>query len=360
MKSHHKLFVGLTSLVLAAAGLSAQPGNLPDWGLGPLIRPAEVNPVIRPDTNSVFYCPMRGQPVHWEALHTFNPAAVVKDGQVWVLYRAEDDSGAMAIGQHTSRLGLAISSDGLHFERGPAPVFYPAEDNQKANEWDGGCEDPRLVETEDGTYVLMYTQWNRKVARLAVATSRNLLHWTKYGPALTNFDGFCKSGAILCRPLNGKLVAAKIDGKYWMYWGEGAISCASSVDLIHWDAGPRVLPARKGKFDSALAEAGPPAVVTSKGIVLLYNGKNDAHDGDSRLAPNAYAVGEALFNPQHPDQLLARTDSPVFQPEAAFERTGQYASGTTFMEGLVLFHDQYFAYYGCADSLVAVAVAPAR
>lgn len=37
--------------------------------------------------------------------------------------------------------------------------------------------------TEDGTYVLLYTQWNRKVPRLAVAISKDLKHWTKFGPA---------------------------------------------------------------------------------------------------------------------------------------------------------------------------------
>jgi len=40
-----------------------------------------------------------------------------------------------------------------------------------------------------------------------------------------------------------------------------------------------------------------------------------------------------------------------------YEKTGQYAAGTTFAEGLVYFHRRWFLYYGCADSLVAVATA---
>ncbi|MGA2085543.1 MAG: pesticidal protein Cry15Aa, partial [Terracidiphilus sp.] len=32
----------------------------------------------------------------------------------------------------------------------------------------------------------------------------------------------------------GRLIAAKIEGKYWMYWGEGSIRLANSPDLIHW------------------------------------------------------------------------------------------------------------------------------
>ena len=148
------------------------------------------NPVIAPNPASTFQDPILKAPVQWEALHTFNPAAIVRKGKVDVLYRAEDNSGAMEIGGHTSRLGLAESGDGIHFKRMGAPVFYPADDDQKAREWPGGVEDPRIVEREDGTYVLTYTQWNRKTYSVGIATSRDLMHWTKYGPAfLTALGG---------------------------------------------------------------------------------------------------------------------------------------------------------------------------
>ncbi len=126
----------------------AQPAQmaLPAWALGPFVRPRGVNPVISPNPKSVFNDPLRAAPVHWEALHTFNPASVVREGKIYVLYRAEDDSGSMGIGLHTSRLGLAESADGLHFTRRAAPVFFPAEDAQKNNEWEGGVEDPRITE----------------------------------------------------------------------------------------------------------------------------------------------------------------------------------------------------------------------
>jgi predicted GH43/DUF377 family glycosyl hydrolase len=115
--------------VWAAAALVALApcqGASPDWALGPFVRPAGVNPVIVPNRNSMFECPLRGSPVHWEALHTFNPAAVVKRGRIYVLYRAEDDSGSQQIGSHTSRLGLAESTDGVHFQRRKTPVVFPA------------------------------------------------------------------------------------------------------------------------------------------------------------------------------------------------------------------------------------------
>ena len=137
------------SLSSAAPSPAAPHALLPAWATGPSERPAGLGPVVGPDPRSVFRCPMRGADVRWEALHAFNLAAVVKDGRVHLLYRAEDDCGDMRIGGHTSRIGLARSDDGLHFAREPRPVLFPARGAQKANEWDGGCEDPRVVEAED-------------------------------------------------------------------------------------------------------------------------------------------------------------------------------------------------------------------
>ena len=225
-------------MMAAAIALCAEvPAN---WGLGHFVRPDGVNPVIGPRVDSVFACPMRKTQIHWEALHAFNPAAVVRNGKVYVIYRAEDNTGEMQIGMHTSRLGLAESDDGLHFTRRASPVLYPADDAEKGREWEGGCEDPRVVESPDGTYVLTYTQWNRKITDIGIATSKDLVTWTKHGPAFARASGgkylrtYHKSAGIVSQISGDRLIAAKIDGKYWMYWGEGEIRLATSSDLIDW------------------------------------------------------------------------------------------------------------------------------
>ena len=355
-------------IALAIAALCFGADQPKSWQIGPFVRPEGANPVIQPAKDSVFVCPIRKTPVHWESLHTFNPAAIVRNGKIYVLYRAEDDSGEMDIGMHTSRLGLAESQDGIHFTRRAAPVLFPDEDAQKDREWPGGCEDPRLVESEDGTYVITYTQWNRKRTAAAIATSKDLLTWTKYGPALSGAkyaELSYKSAGIVCRLSKGRLIATKVKGKYWMYWGEGTVRLATSTDLIHWRPieGPdgnaiAVLGNRPGKFDSSFPEVGPPPVVTRNGIVVIYNGKNDPDHGDPALGPNAYAAGQALFAADDPARLISRSEKPFFKPEMPFEKTGQYAAGTTFVEGLVFFKRKWFLYYGCADSLVGVAETP--
>lgn len=355
--------------VAALAPVQAE-NTLPDWALGGFVRPEGVNPLIEPK-ESLFNCPMKGVELKWECADTFNPAATVKDGKVCILYRAEDDPTA-GIGGRTSRIGYAESPDGITItERSATPVFYP--DNSvvsKTYEWKGGCEDPRVAVTEDGLYVMTYTSWNNNIARLSIATSRDLKNWEKQGPAfLTAHNGrfkdlFCKSGSIVTEVKDGKQVIAKVNGKYLMYWGENYVAAATSTDLVNWEPvldekGEllKLITPRAKHFDSNLTECGPPAVITDKGIVLLYNGKNaSGGDQDQRFAANTYSAGQVLFDKTNPYKVLDRLAVPFFRPMADFEKSGQYAAGTVFIEGLVYHNAKWYLYYGCADSKVGVAV----
>lgn len=345
--------------------------SLPPWALGGFVRPPSVNPIIYPLDSVLFDCPMSRQRVAWQSNDTFNPAATVMNGQICVLYRAEDKSG-VGIGGRTSRIGLAVSDDGIHMTRDAAPVLYPAEDGQKDNEWPGGCEDPRVAVTEDGTYVMLYTQWNRRVPRLAVATSKDLRHWDKHGPAFATAYGgkyrdmATKSASVVTKVVDDRLVITKVKGSYFMYWGELHVYAATSEDLIHWQpleengALKELASPRKGFFDSHLTECGPPAVMTNDGIVLLYNGKNlSGVDRDTLYTANSYCAGQFLFDANDPVRVKGRLDKPFLIPTESFEKSGQYPAGTVFIEGLVYFKKQWFLYFGCADSRVAVAVAPA-
>ena len=360
----------LAALVCVAALASPARAQKRDWMFGPFEKPVQFNPVIVPSATSTFLSPMNDSTVHWEEYATFNPAAVVKDGRIHVLYRAEDASGKMEIGFHTSRIGLAESVDGLRFTRRPTPVLYPDKDVQAKWEWTGGVEDPRIVESEDGTYVLAYTQWNRDVPRLAIATSKDLVTWKKHGPALAKFDSLGKyrnldhkSGAILTRVVGNRLVATKVNGKYWMYFSVPDILIATSDNLLDWSPLEdvngklvKVLSPRPGYFDSWLVEGGPPAILTDRGIVVIYNAGNAAGYGDPGIPQRMYTAGQALFDAKNPVKLLDRTEEPFIRPTESYEKTGQYVNGTTFVEGLVPFNGKWFLYYGTADSRVGVAV----
>lgn len=247
------------------------------------------------------------------------------------------------MGSHagTSRIGIASSEDGIHFTRSSHPVLYP--DTASPFEWDGGCEDPRVVSHPDGGYIMTYTSYDG-TARLSIATSEDLLTWIKHGPAFSDEkyrNAWTKSGSIIASPQSdGSLVAVKIQEKYWMYWGENHIHAATSEDLIHWTpvfsdedelyrgrpdhqdiaTGARkplsLLTPRKGKFDSELVEPGPPAILRPDGIFFIYNSKNlhcrrgmsncDPSESYHKLPPGTYSAGQALFSREDPTKLLFR------------------------------------------------------
>lgn len=352
-----------------------------DWQLLPFVKVDSVNPVLEADANPVFNCPLQKKPVRWEEKDVFNPAAIVRNDTVFLLYRAEDKVGRFA---GTSRIGIAYSTDGLHFTRHPVPVLYPDNDAHKKLEWEGGCEDPRLVQREDGQYIMTYTAYDGDKARLMIASSPDLYHWTKHGHAFARayegkyVDKWSKSGSIVATYAdNGSIIAQKINGKYWMYWGDVNIWAATSEDCINWtpvlyDAGEKptiplrhnapeiaevkiVFGPREKKFDSDLVEPGPAAMLTDKGIVLIYNSRNVKATGDSTLAEGTYAAGQVLIDKNDPLKVIGRSEQYFIKPNKKYEILGQ-VNHVCFVEGLVRHNSKWFLYYGTADSKIAVAV----
>src|SRR5580698_4607537 len=94
----------------------------PDWRLGPFSSPVRI---LDERAGVTFECPVSRRQVAWAAKDVFNPGAVVHDGKICLLVRAEDDVGRYA---GTSRIGLATSADGVRFDLEPEPVLAPGDD----------------------------------------------------------------------------------------------------------------------------------------------------------------------------------------------------------------------------------------
>ncbi len=358
----------LALILLLLLTVSCSEKNQVDIDINSFYKPAE-NPILKPDSSFIFTDPVTNQQVRWQEADVFNPAAIVRNNKIYVLYRCEDNPAA-TLGGRTSRLGLAESEDGIHFKKFPTPVLYPDSSDYIQYDYPGGCEDPRLVQTEDSLYVVAYTAWDDTTARLSIAFSNDLFHWQKKGPAFAKaYNGkflntWSKSGSIITRMIKGKQVAAKLNGKYWMYWGEQLINLAWSDNLYDWNpllnekGELRSLGApRPKKFDSDLTECGPPAIITKEGIVLLYNGKNATNENaDPSLPKGTYSTGEIIFDKNDPQKVIRRSDTSFLKPSLPHEINGQYQAGTTFAEGLVFYKNKWFLYYGTADSFVGVAV----
>jgi len=320
----HALKVRYGLLVLLQATLlfcSTKIQTFSSW------RRASRHPVISPQGDN------------WESAGTFNPALIIHQGKFVMIYRAQDKSGI-------SRLGYAESGDGIHFTRRPGPVLSPEAGYEK----DGGVEDPRLVKFGD-TFYLTYTGYNKKDAQLCLATSKDMVHWERKGVILPAYKGHWNVGWTK----SGAIVPETIDGKYWMYFlGTSAdkadqMGLAYSTDLLHWieATDTPVLPRRPGQFDSRVVEPGPPPILTSTGIVLIYNAADD------KLV---YRTAVAIFDRKDPRKVLFRSDKPMFKPEKEWEKVGQVPN-VVFVEGMAKKGNRYLFYYGAADKYVGVAEA---
>ncbi|WP_340199621.1 glycoside hydrolase family 130 protein [Ascidiimonas sp. W6] len=375
------LVVGVLFLFFACEKRMLKNNQLPispkQWEFASFEKVDSINPILKPTPNLKFDCPISKRQMYWEERNVLNPSAVVKGDKIYLFYRAQDLNG-------TSRIGLATSSDGLHFNKSPKPVFYPDNDFMKAYEWNykkllndnfladctncyfDGVEDPRIIETIDHKYIMTYTSYDGKTARLSIASSTDLISWTKHGLVFKDEkykDKWSKSGAIVVESIGGKNIAKKINGKYWMYFGDTDIFLASSEDLINWKVSENeenqkmisVLHPRMGYFDSRLVEPGPYALYKEEGILLIYNGSNAANFNDPDLSKFTYAAGQALFDKNKPYKLIDRTKSYFIHPDKDYEKVGE-VNEVCFVEGLVYFKNNWFLYYGTADSKIAVAV----
>jgi len=365
------------------------PLEHPDWMIGPFKKRVDIDPCFGPSAEYSFFDPVKKMEIKWMERNAYNTGSIVKDDKVYLLFRAED-----VIGKYngTSRVGLAWSEDGEHFEVYPTPVIYPDNDEFLQYENEGGCEDPRVIEDRDGTYYIYYTAYAGKVALLCCATSRDLIHWDKKGLCFGQALGgkyahlWSKSGAVVTKEEDGHFYPVKLNGKYWMYWGESNIYAATSDDLINWEpceflpdgsdinVARRVVDnqvpsegldkrelvlqpviiCREGLYDGMLCEPGPQAILTEKGIVLIYHGKgwNPDHDGIF------YASGQLLLDPQCPTAVLARTTKPFIWPTEKHDLWAFASlknSGNVFLQNLVRFKGRYMLYYGAGDHECGVA-----
>lgn len=369
------LFLGCQPKEITHESLSKNTSN---WDFPYFEKIDSLNPILSPSVDLKFSEPITGDTIKWEERNVLNPTAVVKNDTVFLLYRAQDSKG-------TSRIGMAVSIDGLHFEKMPTPIFYPDTDSMKIYEWNyrkslpqqpewkdcnscyfDGVEDPRIVESEAGDYIMTYTSYDGKTARLSIASSKDLLTWVKHGLVLKQDkyeDTWSKAGAIVSELQGNKMIAKRINGKYWMYFGDTNIFMASSDDLINWEVAENsesgkmisVLHPRMGYFDSRLVEPGPYAMVKEEGILLIYNGSNAENFNDTTLPKFTYSAGQALFDKNMPYKQIDRKENSFIRPDKDYEKEGE-VNEVCFVEGLVYFNEKWFLYYGTADSKIAVAV----
>ncbi|MBU3933695.1 MAG: glycosidase [Candidatus Omnitrophica bacterium] len=291
------------------------------------------NPILKPNKAN-----------WWESQAVFNCAAVYKDGLVYLVYRAIGEYE-----EYISRLGLAVSRDGLNFERvSNQPIFEPQQDYER---W--GCEDPRLTELEGRIY-LTYVAHSKPAmngggAHSALASTQDLRNFKKLG--IITPEGAVDRDTVL--------FPEKINNRYVMLhrplnWvgpeyntDSPSIWIAYSDDLKQWFNHKRAMKPEE-KWESYKIGAGPPPIKTEYGWLLIYHGV------ERQKEKNIYRAGAALLDLDDPSRIISRLDEPILEPQEEYEKKGDVPE-VVFPEGTVLLDERLHIYYGAADKACCLA-----
>jgi len=273
----------------------------------------------------------------WECTNIFNPSVIYHGGLFHMHYRAQ---GLDWI----SRIGYAVSADGIHWNRLRRPVLEPVDASDAR-----GVEDPRVVEIE-GVFYMTYTAYSREFHGVGepthagggilpmIAVSRNLITWERMGPLVRGEDN--KDHVLFPRKINGRYAALhRRRPAVWLAWSD---------DLRTWpeaDMAPVYGPRAENGWDSLSVGNNAAPIETPQGWLQL----NHAYDDD-----HVYRLGVALLDLDDPTRVLRRPAAPIFWPEEMWELRGDvpnvvFSNANPVVDGTV------YVYYGGADHVIGLA-----
>ena len=268
------------------------------------------NPVLQPDPTSA-----------WETYNVYNPSVIYHNGLFHMHYRAQGVDWV-------SRIGYAVSADGVHWNRLREPVVAPSD------EWETrGVEDPRVTAIDGVFYIAAY-------ASLGItpmyAQSSNLIEWERIGPVVTGEDN--KDHALFPERIGGRYVTFhRRPPQIWLAYSE---------DLKKWTGRQVVMGPREGNgWENTRIGAGGTPIKTEHGWLIIYHGY-DQH--------TVYSLGVALLDLDDPTHVIRRPRARILWPEEIWEMLGHvrnvvFACANPVVDGTV------YVYYGGADHVVGLA-----
>ena len=263
----------------------------------------------------------------WEALNVFNPGAIYHNGLFHLFYRAQGFD-------FVSRIGYAVSADGVHFNRLSQPILSPLD------EWETrGVEDPRITYlAAEQRFIMAYTAF-APPGRITpmFAESTNLITWRRIGPLITGEDN--KDHVLFPRKINGRYVS--------FHRRPPSIWLAYSDDLQHWSDFQEVMTPRPERWDSKRVGGGGVPIETEHGWLILYHGYNESY---------VYRLGVALLDLHDPSRVVHRALDAIFEPEETWELKGDVPN-VVFSAANPVVGGTVYIYYGGADRVIGLATA---
>ena len=284
------------------------------------------NPILLPDPAS-----------DWETYNVFNPSVIYHAGLFHMHYRAQGLDWV-------SRIGYAVSADGIHWNRLRRPVLEPQDASDSR-----GLEDPRVTEI-DGVFYMAVTAYGSEVQGQGQPThagggilpifarSTNLINWERLAPLVRNEDD--KDHLLFPRRINGRFVALhRRPPQVWL---------AESDDLSTWPEAfmrPIFGPQPENGWDSLRVGGGGVPIETEYGWLTIYHAYDQSH---------TYRLGVCLLDLEDPARVIHRPREFIFEPRELWELRGDVPN-VVFSCANPVVGDRVYVYYGAADHVIGLA-----
>ncbi|WAA13167.1 glycoside hydrolase family 130 protein [Fervidibacillus halotolerans] len=231
-----------------------------------------------------------------------------------------------------SYIRIARSKDGKYFEIDDKPLIYPENEQES---W--GMEDPRVTQIGD-TYYIQYSSISPNGIGVGLISTKDFIQFKRLGMMLHPQN---KDVAIFPEKINGKYYA--LHRPVPKDIGTPDIWLAESDNLIYWGNHQFLYGVNENSWENGRVGGGAVPIRTEKGWLAIYH----AADRNDR-----YCLGALLLDLNDPSKILAKTDEPILEPEAPYEKEGFFGN-VVFTCGVTKDGDDLTIYYGAADEYIA-------
>ncbi|MBS4177588.1 BtaManbiosPhlase [Lederbergia citrea] len=233
-----------------------------------------------------------------------------------------------------SYLRIARSKDGRHFTIDNAPFIYPSNKLEAF-----GIEDPRITFIGD-TYYIYFSAISSVGVGVSLVSTKDFINIEHHGMIFAPEN---KDVTIFPEKINGKYYA--LHRPVPKSAGAPEIWIAESDNLRYWGNHKHLIGLREGMWDNGRIGGGAVPIKTERGWLELYHGAS---------LDNRYCMGALLLDLDDPSRVIARSDSPLLEPEAEYEVNG-FFDNVVFSCGVIVEGDVVKMYYGVADRSMACA-----
>lgn len=235
-----------------------------------------------------------------------------------------------------SHLRLGRSRDGVHFTFDAD--YWLACDPEYASY---GVEDARITWHEDDrVYYVNFTAVSPHGIATGLVRTPDFAQQEALGLMFLPSN---RDVAIFPRKINGAYMA--YHRPMPAYSHQFNIWIAASPDMRHWGHHAVVLRVQPEGWESGRIGGGAPPLWTERGWLSIYH----AADRQDR-----YCLGAYLTPHDAPHRVIARSQTPILEPEAPYEREGFFGN-VVFTCGALIDGDCLRLYYGAADEHMALA-----